>query len=239
MGFLDLPAPFFDLVDRTLLGWLPPLARLILWAIIAAIVSLSIYRWLSPQQRIAETKAEAVEARRRLSAHDGDLDTAMPLMRRSVGLALRQVGLVLPGALVASLPVLALLVWLDGAYGYQFPAAQQAPAIAVEPQDYAARWQPKESGGRIEITDAQGAQVADLAVHKPVTRIEKRHWWNAIVGNPAGYLPAAGPVEGVTIALPERYYLPVGPDWLRSWVTIALSALTIASILFMRLARIA
>jgi hypothetical protein len=239
MGFLDLPAPFFDLVDRTLLGWLPPLARLILWAVAAAIVSLSIYRWLSPQRRITETKAEAVEARRRLNAHDGDLESAMPLMRRSVGLALRQVGLVLPGALVASLPVLALLVWLDATYGYRFPAAPQAPAIAVEPQDYAARWQASDAGGRIAITDGQGAQVADLAVEKPVTRIEKRHWWNIVIGNPAGYLPETGPVEGVTIALPEQHYLPVGPDWLRSWITVALSALTIASILFMRLARIA
>jgi hypothetical protein len=33
MGLLDLPAPFFDFVDRSLLGALPPLLRLILWAI--------------------------------------------------------------------------------------------------------------------------------------------------------------------------------------------------------------
>jgi hypothetical protein len=239
MGFLDLPAPFFDVVDRTLLGPLPPLVRLILWAIAAAIVSLTLYRWLSPQRRIVETKAQAAEARRRLNAHEGDLESALPLMRRSMGLALRQVCLVLPGALVASLPVLALLVWLDGAYGYQFPANHQAPAIAVEPQAYAGQWQPAEQGGRIQITDQQGAQVADLALEKPITRIEKRHWWNVIIGNPAGYLPETGPVDGVSIAFTERHYLPVGPDWLRSWLTIALTALTIASILFMRLARIA
>jgi hypothetical protein len=164
MGFLDLPAPFFDLVDRSLLGPLPPLARLILWAIVAAIVSLSLYRWLSPQRRIAETKAQAAEARRSLNAHDGDLESALPLMRRSMGLALRQVWLVLPGALVASLPVLALLVWLDGAYGYQFPAGQ-APAIAVEPVAYSGHWQPcrlsaGQRPGRRRFDRASGAPLS-------------------------------------------------------------------------------
>lgn len=239
VGLLDLPAPFFDLVDRSLLGALPPLARLIVWAVAAAVLSLALYRWLSPQKRIVEAKASALVARRQLADHDGDFESALPLMRRSMALALRHVGLVLPAALLASLPVLALLVWLDGAYGHGFPDQRQAPAIAVEPQDYAAQWRPDGSGGEIELRDRSGAEVARLALAQPVTRIEKRHWWNLLVGNPAGYLPSNGPIDSVTIALPERHYLPVGPGWLRSWFVVAFLALLVASILFMRIARIA
>jgi hypothetical protein len=239
MGLLNLPAPLFDLVDRTLLGSLPPLARLILWAIAGAAVSLALYRWLSPQRRIAEAKAAAQDARRLLNAHDGDLDSALPLMLQSMKLALRHVGLVFPAALVASLPVLALLVWLDGAYGYQFPEDRQAPAIAVEPQTFSGQWRPDGVGGQIQLRDEGGTQVAHLTLAEPITRIEKRHWWNLLIGNPAGYLPDNSPIEGVTIELPERQYLPVGPDWLRSWLTVALSALVIASLLIMRIARIA
>jgi hypothetical protein len=239
MGLLDLPAPLFDLMDRALLGSLPPLARLILWAVAGAAVSLMLYRLLSPQRRIAAAKAAARDARRRLNAHHGDLESALPLMRRSMKLALRHVALVFPAALVASLPVLALLVWLDGAYGYGFPEDRQAPTIAVEPQSFSAQWRPDGAGGQIELQGEGGAQVARLTLAEPVTRIEKRHWWNALIGNPAGYLPDDGPVEGVSIALPERQYLPVGPGWLRSWLTVALSALVIASLLIMRIARIA
>jgi len=240
VGFLDLPRPLLDFVDSAVLGAFPPLVRLILWAIAAAILSLVLYRWLSPQRRIAEIKSAAYAARQRLNAHDGDLDSALPLMRQSMVLALRHVGLVLPAALVASLPVLALLVWLDGAYGHALPAAGQAPAIQVEPQGYAAQWQAGGKGGaRIEVTDRNGAQVARLRVEKPATRIEKRHWWNTLVGNPGGYLPADGPVAGVTIALPERQYIPIGPEWLRSWFVVAFGVLLITSILFMRVARIA
>jgi hypothetical protein len=52
-------------------------------------------------------------------------------------------------------------------------------------------------------------------------------------------LPEQGPLERVTIALPELQYLSVGPDWLRSWAAVALTALVIASLLIMRIARIA
>ena len=236
MGLFDLPAPFFDFVDRSLLGALPPLVRLILWAVAGAAVSLTLYRLLSPQRRIAAAKAAALDARRRLNAHDGDLESALPLMRQSMKAALRHVGLVFPAAIVASLPVLALLVWLDGAYGYQLPQNRQAPAVSVEPEVYSGQWQPN---GSIEVRDQSGAEVARLTLAQPITHIEKRQWWNVLIGNPAGYLPDQGPIERVTIALPERHYLPIGPDWLRSWVTVALTTLVIASLLIMRVARIA
>src|SRR5687768_10719393 len=237
MGLLDLPAPLFDFVDRNLLATLPPLVRFILWAIAGAAVSLTLYRWLSPQRRIAEAKAAAQDARRRLNAHDGDLESALPLMQRSMRAALHHVGLVFPSALIASLPVLALLIWLDGAYGYQLPQdQQQAPAVSVEPATFSGRWQPN---GSIEVRDQSGAEVVRVTLAEPITHIEKRQWWNAIIGNPAGYLPEQAPIERVTIALPERQYLPVGPDWLRSWLTVALTALVIASLLIMRIARIA
>jgi hypothetical protein len=236
MGLLDLPAPFFDFVDRSLLGALPPLLRLILWAIAGAAVSLALYRLLSPQRRIAQAKAAALDARRRLNAHDGDLDTALPLMRQSMKAALRHVGLVFPGALIASLPVLALLVWLDVTYGYQLPQDRQAPAVSVAPETYSGQWRPNNS---IEVRDQSGAEVARLTLAEPVPHIEKRQWWNILIGNPAGYLPEQGPIDSITVALPERQYLPVGPDWLRSWATVALTALVIASLLIMRIARIA
>jgi hypothetical protein len=236
MGLLDLPAPLFDFVDRSLLGALPPVLRLILWAVAGSAASLALYRWLSPQRRIAAAKAAALDARRRLNAHDGDLESALPLMRQSMKAALRHVGLVFPAAMAASLPVLALLVWLDAAYGYQLPQGSETPAVSVQPATFSGEWQPD---GSIDVRNGGGAEIAHLTLTEPVTRIEKRQWWNVLIGNPAGYLPEQGPLERVTIALPERQYLSVGPDWLRSWAAVALTALLIASLLIMRIARIA
>lgn len=240
MGLFDLPAPLFDLIDRHVLAFLPPLVRLVVWAVLAAAASILIYRLVSPQARIAETKSAAVAARRQLNAHQGDFESALPLMRRSLGLALLQVALVLPGALIGSLPVLSLLVWLDGAYARDFPAASAAPSVEVSPSGgYAGNWHQDPAGGRIEIVDRDGRQVATLKLDKPVPQIERRHWWNVLIANPAGYLPESGPIERVTVALPEREYLPMGPDWARSWIAIVLPVLLVASLAILRVARIA
>jgi hypothetical protein len=240
VGLLDIPAPFLDLIDRTLLSVLPPFARLVVWAILAAVASILVYRLLSPQAKIAETKIAAAAARRRLNAHRGDLESAFPLMRKSLGLASLQVLLVLPGALIGSLPVLSLLIWLDGAYARDFPTAQTTPTVEVSPAGpYVANWQRDETGGRIEIVDTDGRKVTTLTMEKPVGQIERRHWWNALIGNPAGYLPDAGPLERVTIALPEREYLSAGPGWARSWFGIVLPVLLMTSLAILRIARIA
>src|SRR5262245_10521450 len=239
MGLLDLPAPFFDLVDRNLLWFLPPLARLIVWAVVAVIASILTYKWLSPQARITATKAAAIAARRRLNAYQGDLESAMPLMRQSLRLASLQVLLVLPGALIGSLPVLSLLVWLDSAYARDFPPAQMVPAVQVSPAgQYVGNWQGAAAGGVVEIRDTAGQTVPTLPLAKPIPQIEQRHWWNTLIGNPAGYLPEAGPLEQVRIALPEREYLAAGPAWARSWFSIVLPVLLITSLAFLRIARI-
>ncbi len=237
MGLLDLPAPFFDLIDRTLFGFLPPFARLVVWAVLAAVASILVYKWLSPQAKIAETKAAALAARRRLNAHEGDLESAMPLMRRSLRLASLQVLLVLPGALAGSLPMLALLVWLDGAYARNFTAAPVT--VQVSPADrYQGSWQGDVTGGAIQVVDRDGQTVATLPLDRPVPQIERKHWWNLLIGNPAGYLPEGGPLESVSISLPEREYVTAGPGWARSWFSIVLPVLLLTSLAFLRIARI-
>ena len=240
MGLLDFPAPLFEFVDRHVLVFLPPVLRLIVWAVLAAAASILVYRLVSPQRRIAEVKADAAAARRRLNAHRGDFESALPLMRGSLCLASLQVLLVLPGALLGSLPVLSLLVWLDGAYARDFPGHAAIPAVEVSPPGgYAGNWRPDEAGGRVEIVDRAGQPVATVRLEKPVPQIERRHWWNALIANPAGYLPDAGPIDRVTVDLPEREYLPIGPAWARSWLSIVLPVLLAASLTILRVARIA
>lgn len=236
-GLLDLPAPLYAAADRALAGALPPLARLVAWAALAGVVSVLLYRALSPQRRIAATKAQAAALRRRLDTHDGALGEALPLLRAQLAASLRHVGLVLPATLLASLPVLTLLVWLDTAYAHRLPGpGEPAPPIAVTPPHLAARWHPDPPG----VTVLGGTRpAAQVRLSAPVTHIEQKAWWNALVGNPLGYLPPAGPVQRIEIGLPERRYVPFGPPWLGNWLTVFLAVLTAVSLAVHRLARVA
>ena len=234
MGLLDLPAPVFAWLDDYLGLLAAPAFRLVLWGVAAAVVSMLLYRAISPQGRISRAKAEAVQARRALDGYDGEFAGAWPLMRRSMGLAMRQFGLVLWPAVAASLPILCLIVWLSTAYGHAFPRPGAEVEVRTFPNQHSARLVSKEGAAppvpRIQVDDGNGRTISDVVLQAPVSTVHKREWWNALIGNPAGYLPDASPVDRIEVDLPRREYHQLGPWWLRSWEALFFSALVIGSI---------
>ena len=197
------------------------------------------YWLLSPQKRIAQAKADAIAARRALDAYDGEFAGAWPLIGSVLGAAMRQLGLVTVPALLASLPVLALLVWLSTAYGYAFPSDAEIP-VRTLPEAGATRAQPvqAQAGHEVVVLDGAGNVVERISLSAPVPTIHKRQWWNALIGNPIGYLPDSSRLEWIELGLPQKEYLPVGPAWLRAWYVVFLGVLLAASLAIKVAARI-
>jgi hypothetical protein len=239
VGLLDLPAPLFAWLDGFFSSFASPTPRLVLWGVIGAVLSMGAYWLLSPQKRIARAKAEAIAARRALDAYDGEFAGAWPLIGRVLSPALRQLGLVTGPAVLASLPVLALLVWLSTAYGYAFPSDGDIP-VRTLPEAGAVRAQPVQvpTGHQVVVLDDAGNVVERIALSAPVPTIHKRQWWNALVGNPIGYLPDSSPLEWIELGLPQREYLTVGPVWMRAWYVVFLGVLLAASLAIKFAARI-
>lgn len=234
MGLLDLPAPVFAWIDQELGGPLPSAVRLVLWAAVAAAVSMASYELLSPQARIARTKAEQKRVRRALDECDGDLADAWPLLRRMLRSSLGQVALALPAAVAASLPVLCLLAWLSTAYGYALPAFKGDVPLETGSSAYFAHWQdaagPAAGAPEVVVTDLHGRKILRLELTAPAAAVHKRKWWNTLLGNPAGYLPEDAPLERVEIGLPRREVLPFGPSWVRTWEPVFFAAMVACSL---------
>ncbi|PAU62061.1 hypothetical protein [Pseudomonas indica] len=237
MGLLDLPAPLFAALDDGMALVFPPAARLLLWAALAGAGTLLLYRWLSPQAAIGRAKREAREARQRLQEFDGEIGEAGPLIRGQFRAAFRHLGLVILPTLISMLPLLALLNWIDKAYSYDYPEANQAPSVNVVPAPFFAEWLGDGDTPVLRVR-ASGADALDIPVTAPVPVIERRHWWNWLVANPLGYLPDDFAVQRVEIGLPERSYLPFGPPWMRSWLALLLPGMLFVSLLTYRWARI-
>lgn len=237
MGLLNLPAPLFGLIDVALAAVLPPLLRLVVWAAIAGAGTLLLYRLLSPQQAIAEAKQAARQARQRLQQFDGELDEARPLIAAQFRTAFRHLGLVLIPSLVAALPLIALLSWLETDYSRALPSPDQPPAVRVTPETVLPEWVNESDAPRLRLRDGQ-SELADISITKAVPRVEKRQWWNWLIANPLGYLPGDGLIERVEIDLPELSYLPFGPHWMRSWLAIFMPSMVLISLLTYRWARI-
>ena len=245
MGLLDLPAPLFAAVDDALGAFAPAWLRLVLWGLIAAAFSMGAYFVLSPQRRIARAKADALAARHALDAYDGEFAGAWPLIRDVLKSAFRQLGLVTWPAIVSSLPVLALLVWMSTTYGHGFPDPGATVDIRTVPNGLEARLETPTSAAEpsgqhreIVVIDGSGEVLHRLPWPAPVATIHKREWWNALLGNPAGYLPEGGPLERIDLDIPAKEYLPIGPAWLKAWYVLFFGVLLAASLAIKVSARI-
>jgi hypothetical protein len=77
-----------------------------------------------------------------------------------------------------------------------------------------------------------------MIVKAPVDRIEKRHWWNLLLGNPAGYLPAETAVDRIDLAMQRREVIALGPSWLRTWEPIFFAPLLLGALMLNLIRRV-
>lgn len=238
MGLLDLPAPLLSALD----GWLAPVVpaalRIGLWGVLAGAASMALYAWLSPQQRLARLKAQAKAAREALDTFDGPITEAGALVRATVTAAWRQLAAALGPATLASLPLLFLLVWLSNTFGHEFPQPGRQVEIQTRPQA-PAHWIRKHEGApEILIGEPGRGPALTVIMTAPIPTVHRRHWWNLLIGNPVGYLPATAAVDEVNVRLPKRRILAFGPDWLAGWEVPFFTALIMSSLIIKTVFRI-
>lgn len=243
MGLFNLLSPVFSAVDAVAAPILPLAIRIALWAILLAVITLALYKGLSPQARIGRAKREAREARQALNRFDGEFADAGPLIKRQFATALRHIALVVPGTVISILPLLCFLVWADNHLAQRLPIADASlPALRWMPPDPAsgwqARWQPQDDQGlAIDILDPHASQRTYRLV-APVSVIAHHSAWNWLVGNPLGYLPPDAPADALVFDLPRRDVLHFGPTWLRGWLGVFLPVMFVVSLLMFRIAKI-
>ena len=244
MGLFDLPSPLFAWLDQAMSGFASPSLRLIIWALIGAALSMGLYWLFSPQGKLIDVKTRAFAARRDLNTFDGEFAEAWPLMRSMLGLSLRQLAMTTLPALLASLPVLALIVWLGTAYGYGLPegeglvSVETTPAIDAQAEIRTVDNASPENPPRLVVTDPDGSVLSDISLAAPVPTIHKKQWWNTLFGNPLGYLPPDGEIEAIAFELPENDYLGFGPGWLRPWYVLFFTVLVFGSLAIKMIGRI-
>jgi hypothetical protein len=133
---------------------------------------------------------------------------------------------------VSSLPVVVIIAWLAMSWSQPLPAPGTAVPLSYEPPTAGLAIEPADAlstspgGGMLRwpavqtpaaLKDASGTVYEGLGAKSPASVIHKRVWWNAILGNPAGYLPDNAALEEVRLELPTREVLHAGPSWARGF----------------------
>jgi hypothetical protein len=197
-------------------------------------LSMALYRWLSPQQRLAAWTTEIRAVRAVLVNYDGEMAGMLALIRRVLGLSLRQLAASGWSALLASLPVLFFVSPLSSLLDYERPSAGQWVKLTMVPASEAGRvtvappsslvreaddslhvrWPDVNSAVRLQL-DGQDMLGLPAAALSPV--IEGHAALNYLFGNPNGYLPAGSTILRVELHYKPREMFDFGPVWLRAW----------------------
>tara|TARA_R110000868_G_scaffold166960_1_gene401226 strand:+ start:69394 stop:70137 length:744 start_codon:yes stop_codon:yes gene_type:complete len=238
MGLLDWPAPAFDTFDSLMADAIGPFGRVLVWALICAVISMLLYKAMSPQTRIKAIKERLKEARLAMANDDGeDFAEGMKLAKAQLVQSLKLVGFVIGPAVAASLPALALIIWLDGQYSYSCPVPGQHVSISVQPENAAIEQVGINPVGFhdgacpvVQVPGTTDSQTYLVAPTAAIPVIQQRQWWNFVIGNPAGYLPDDGPVTQLRFDLPTQQIINVGPDWARGWELTFFLALVLGSL---------
>lgn len=240
MGLLDPPQSVLSWLDAGAAKILAPQARVACWALIGAVLATEIYRWSSPQRRLADLKLAFRDTERRLNEVPDSLQEAWPLIRQMLALSLKRIWLVVPATLWTGIPVLVLLLWMNASYGHRFPTPEETVAVEVSAPGYRGDWRRDVAHGTgvAEVTGPNGDIVARVSPAAAIPRIEKWRPWNLLIGNPAGYLPAGAPIERIEITFPSQELWPIGPDWIRGWEFTFLLLLFLFAMTFKKIRKI-
>ena len=218
------------------LSFLPALLRVVLYGGVAGAGAMFLYGWLLPQERLAALQAELAKARSRMHDYDGDEPREiLRLARASLGLSLKQLVVVFLPTVLAALPVLLMLGWLEGVYGHRLPepgtpvpvSLVSGSATTPAPGSPVAWPAP---GTQESVEGPSGATLLTLPLEHPRTRVTRERGWHRLFASPVGYLPADAEVEAVVLRLPDRTFLPWGPRWLRGWHALFLLMLSLAAV---------
>lgn len=231
-GFFDLPTPVLDWTTSLLSLLIPVPVLIALWAIAGAVMCMEVYRLVSPQQRLGRIKHETFATRQQLMQHDGELDTAWPLIKAMLRQSFQRVALVLPATLVSAYPIVALIVWMSNSYSYQFPQPGENITIDAAPLEATWIYTDRKVLPRVQLQATDGAVVWDTVLTAPVPVIHKRQWWNLLFSNPAGYLPTELPIDRVRLDMPSMEAVTSGPAWMRRWETLFFPFLFIAALIY-------
>jgi hypothetical protein len=212
-----------------------------------------LYWRISPQGRIKALKAQISQSQLALRTYKGaDLRQMLRLSWQAISPAARQVLLVGAPTLVAVIPVLLLMAWLESSFTYRLPSPGSMVTITTMQTSPIARplgWVPEEivaqtltngqyivrwpaNGSIARLIDVTSQQdLLRLPIDRPIHTLRQVRWWDRFLhGSSGGYLPTGGPLSSVEIDLPARLLWPFGPPWLCSWHATFMLAMTVGAL---------
>lgn len=232
-------------------GVVPAAIVISIWAFGVGVATMWLYGALSDQEELEALESEVAEAREAMRTYDGtDFEEMKRRTTRALGLSMQQLRLIAVPTLLAGLPVVGVLVWMEGTYAHRFPDPGETVEATVhaegETPGERVDWHPDaqvvstsgatsdlrwpEAERSIELRTADGSQtLLALPLTHPVRSIETPRWTHWLFDEAGHQLPVDAPIRRVTFDWPRLEVVSFGPGWMRGWHGLFLIVLSIAA----------
>jgi len=247
MGLFDPIYKALTFFNDILATVVPDWACIFVWAIVSGSAAMGVYRLLSNQTRIRDTKRQLREIKAMLkNSDDASGRDVMALAGRNLRISFGLLGQVILPTMASGIPVLVVAWWLSSTYGYQYPKAGELVRVWAEPQGGELRIEPSSAqmvkGGEIYVSwdpSASSIEILIAGTHvyslnpvRPAVReVQKFEVWNEFLAEAQGYLPDNSLVSKLQFDVAYRSLFPALPWYLATWESTFFFVLVVWSLL--------
>jgi uncharacterized membrane protein (DUF106 family) len=237
--------PFLNYFDSIFKSFLPLWAVLSFWGIMSGAFVMGVYRFLSPQKKLAKIKAEIKDLKSRMNENDKDFKDVLRLSWLNLKKSFELLGQVLLPSLASSIPAIIMILWISTFYGYAQPESGQTLRIDIVPivenfnVVHAGRMISREgSSYSVKLEDEANILFVEdgktiysgIPVSPPVGSVTKKTWWNLFLSNPGGYLQDGSKTDRVRFHFERQRILNGVPGWMSHWELTYLVSLFISAV---------
>ena len=222
-GLINYLFPVFAFIDSGLVGiGITDGPRILMWGMASGIMAMLTYLIVSNQGKVRQQKVRIREVRDKMSKIEeegGDFNDVLKLSLEHLKAAFSLIGKVLGPSLLSSIPVLFILLYVNANYHYDYTSNKGLLEIEVFSGSHQIEIEPaslviRDNKDKLFVALDSAAEVVSvmdsdreirLPLNPPSALIHKKQWWNFIIGNEAGYLPAGGVVDKIYLHYPRLF----------------------------------
>lgn len=235
---------FLNRVQEFLIFYANEALLIVFWAFLLSIVSMLVYKFFSPQERLKKLKKEQQLIQEKMKDEELMEEQAVPMAKKLLVVSSKRLSLTFFPALLSGLPILLMWGFLSFHFDRQAPKVGEKVAVYLYPKNAAVSLgeqevSPDEEGKGIiawpekkelGVKDQSGLLAFTLHANQPEYFINQWRWWNLFIPSPYGYISKESHLNALWMELPIKEYLPFGPWWVRSWFAIFVLAMFLFSI---------
>ncbi|MGJ8668440.1 MAG: hypothetical protein ACSHXK_03030 [Oceanococcus sp.] len=225
--------PAFEWLDSLLAGYIFLPGRIVLWAALSGLFCTWLFSVVFPRKRVEVLKQQMAQANAAMRNTEMEWDEASKNIKRALSAAFQNAFFRFLPTLVAAIPALSILTWLDQNHTYTHPEVGEElvlsyftkhfPDDELESEVRSVFWPNAESGA---LMLPLGTKALQLTLAASASDIYEQSLYHKLLPNPMGYLPSESVFQHVKIHFSIDGYaafFPSIPKWVMLFFPVFIS----------------